>query len=151
MRILTMFIALATLRPDSTSVMMAGIHYALPEEYTTMDIDEYANGLLIKLFAQAHAQFGNAIQLHWFYGSDFCPGCGHTIDAIKVKGENALSLNAYIYRKRHVLIGYLLCSRCATKVFAASRKHPGIQSPLHAVIERNLAAAYNLHMASLDA
>jgi len=116
-----------------------------------MDIDEYANELLTKLFAQAHAQFGNAIKLHWFYGSDFCPGCGQPIDAIKVKGENALSLNAYIYRKRHVLIGYFLCSRCATKVFAASKKHPTQQSPLHAVIEKNLVAAYKQHLASLDA
>jgi hypothetical protein len=105
-----------------------------------------ANAMLAQLFLQAKAQFGNAIKGFWFYEPDPCPGCGRAIDAAKFQGQDALSLNAYIYRERGVLIGYFLCGRCAQKVFQASKATPGQQSPLHAKIEANLVKAYLQHL-----
>lgn len=116
-----------------------------------MNPDDYAETLLAQLFSQARLQFGNAIKSHWFYSSEFCPGCGQPLDISEAEESRVLSLNAFIYRPRGVLIGYLLCNRCATQIFEASRKHPGKQIPLHTTIEENLVAAYKQHMASLDA
>ena len=65
--------------------------------------------LLDKFFAQARAQFGDAVKAFWFYEGDFCPGCmARPIGVTKLKGENALSLNGFIYRPRGVLIGRVL-------------------------------------------
>jgi len=103
---------------------------------------EAADAMLAQLFLQARMQFGNAIKGYWFYGPDPCPGCGRTIDAIKLKGKDALSLNAFIYRERGILIGYVLCSRCAKQIFQADKVNPGKQLPLHKTIETNLIKAY---------
>jgi len=62
-----------------------------------------------------------------------------------------LTINGFIYRERGVLIGYVLCSRCATKIFEASRRAPGRPTARHATIEANLRKAYDKYMASLDA
>ncbi|MEZ4865711.1 MAG: hypothetical protein R3C14_30645 [Caldilineaceae bacterium] len=110
-----------------------------------MNSDE-ANALLAQLFLQARAQFGNAIKGFWFYADDPCPGCQRAIDALKVKGQDALSLNAYIYRERGILIGYFLCSRCAKKVFQTAKTNPNKQTPLHATVEANLVKAYLRHL-----
>ena len=116
-----------------------------------MNVNESVEAILEQMFLQARSQFGDAIQSYWFYDSDVCPGCGREIDTLKIKGRNALSINAFIYRERRVLIGYFLCSRCATEVFRAAKINPWQQTPLHATIEANLIKAYHLHLQSLDA
>ncbi len=111
---------------------------------------DYANAILEQMYLQALMQFGDAIKSYWFNSSDFCPGCGNKVGVVKYKGKDSLSLNAYIYRKRGVLIGYLLCDRCMKGVFQtakAKKKH----SARHGNIERNLVKAYHDHMNSMDA
>lgn len=115
-----------------------------------MDIDEYINDALAQLFLQAHAQFGNAVKSYWFNDSGLCPGCGRQAGTIKYKGKDSLSLNAFIYRKKGVLIGYFLCDRCANEIFRAAKRRPGQQGPRHDAIEANLMAAYQLHMSAMD-
>jgi hypothetical protein len=111
-----------------------------------------ADEVLEALFKQAKAQFGDAVKSFWFYDGALCPGCmARPIDVMKFKGKDALSLNAFIYRPRGVLIGYFLCQTCATYIFDEAQKNPSKQTPLHTDIERNLAAAYHKHLASLDA
>ena len=101
---------------------------------TKASVDKVLNAM----FAQAKAQFGNAIKSFWFYEGDKCPGCmTRPIGMIKMKGENAVALNAFIFRPRGVLIGYFLCQTCATYIFDEAQKHPYKQTPLHADIEQN--------------
>ena len=120
---------------------------------STGDSNAEADRLLNLLFTQAKAQFGDAVKSHWFYPDEFCPGClMRPIGVIKMKGENALSMNAFIYRSRGVLIGYFLCEVCANAIFNEVEKNPKIQTtPLHADIEMNLIAAYQKYLLSLDA
>lgn len=101
------------------------------------------------LFAQAHAQFGNAVKGYWFYESEHCPGCGRLVDRLRYK-KDTLSLNAFIYRRRGILIGYLLCAQCARAIVRAAQQQPGRQTGRHAVIEDTLSRAYEAHMNSLD-
>lgn len=103
------------------------------------------------LFAQAHAQFGNAVKGYWFYESESCPGCGHRVNHLRHKGKDALSLNAFIYRRRGILIGYLLCAQCVRAIMRAAQRQPGQQTERHAVIEDTLSRACEAHMNSLDA
>jgi len=111
-----------------------------------------ADELLGLLFKQAKAQFGDAIKAFWFYDGDLCPACGQRpIDAMKYKGEDALSLNAFIYRERGVLIGYFLCATCAGQIFKSAQINPYQQTPLHAEIEQTLIAAYRNHLKKLNA
>jgi hypothetical protein len=111
-----------------------------------------ADEVLQRLFKQAKAQFGDAAKSFWFYDGDLCPGClARPIDAMKIQGKDALSLNLFIYRPRAVLIGYFLCQKCATYIFDEAQKNPYKQTPLHTDIEQNLSAAYHNHLASLDA
>jgi hypothetical protein len=101
------------------------------------------NDLLEKFFLQAKAQFGNAVESSWFYDGDLCPACTRgSVGVIKVKGKDALSLNAFIYRERGVLIGYFLCEPCARRIFRDAQKKPYTQTSVHAEIERNLISAY---------
>ena len=116
-----------------------------------MSAKDHADAVLAQLFAQAKAQFGNAVKGFWFYDGDPCPGCGFPVDAMKYKGQDALSLNAFIYRPRGVLIGYALCGLCAQQIFQAAQQNPRVQTPLHAVIEQNLTKAYQRYLASHDA
>jgi len=89
--------------------------------------------LLEGLFRQAQVQFGDAVKSRWFHDGDGCPGCGRKIDGMKFKGRHALSLNAFIFREHGVLIEYLLCGKCARKIF----KEGGFtELPLHAQIEK---------------
>jgi hypothetical protein len=46
------------------------------------------------------------------------------LGVIKMKGENALAINGFMYRSRGVLIGYLLCQTCATYLFDEAQKNP---------------------------
>lgn len=101
-----------------------------------------ANLALEQLFAQAQKQFGKAIKGFWFYEPDPCPGCGRAIDAMKYKGQRSLSLNAFIYRERGILIGYVLCSQCGKQVVQAGQVNSDKQTALHTTIEGNLIKAY---------
>jgi hypothetical protein len=116
-----------------------------------MDDEQYVMSMLDELFARAKAQFGSAVQGCWLHDQDGCPGCGRTIDAVKYKGNDALSLNAFMYRPRGVLIGYLLCKRCATKIFRAAERWPNQQIPLHGKIEQSLIQAYQRYCNTMDA
>ena len=120
-----------------------------PADYTRSEADK----LLNLLFTRAKAQFGDAVKSYWFYAEEFCPGClARPIGVIKMKGENAVSMNAFIYRARGVLIGYFLCEVCANFVFKEVEKNPKTQTtPLHVDIEMNLIAAYQKYLMSLDA
>ncbi len=117
------------------------------------DESQAARGeLLDRFFAQAKAQFGEAVKAFWFYDGDLCPGCmAHSLGIIKFKGENALAINGFIYRPRSVLIGYFLCETCADFIFKEAQKNPFQQTSLHTDIEQNLIAAYHEHLMSLDA
>jgi hypothetical protein len=100
--------------------------------------------LLRMFYTQAKAQFGDAVQDYWFYDSDLCPACTQRSGgAIKYKGRDALSLNAFIYWEKGILIGYFLCEICAGKIFRAAKINPYQQTPLHNEIECNLIAAYH--------
>jgi hypothetical protein len=116
------------------------------------DVQAAIDEILGTMFAQARAQFGDAIRSFWFYDGDLCPGCmKRLIGPIKAKGKDALAINAFIYRKRGVLIGYFLCQACAKYIFAEARKNPFRQTPKHGEIEQNLTAAYHKHLSSLEA
>jgi hypothetical protein len=104
------------------------------------------NELLEQLFRQAQMQFGNAIKSRWFYDRDGCPGCGNEINLVKWKKKKALSLNAFIYREHGVLIGYLLCGKCANYIFQESKTNPYGQTDLHTEIEKNLKQAFVRHL-----
>lgn len=116
-----------------------------------MNGDEHIDAMMAQLFMQARAQFGIAIKGFWAYSGDGCPGCGGEIDAIRVKGGQAASLNAFIYRERGILIGYFLCSRCAKQIFASAKRIPGKQIARHDTIEATLIKAYQTYLRSLDA
>ena len=108
--------------------------------------------LMNKLYTHAKAQFGAAVKSFWFYNDDLCPACvQQSIGVVKYKGQDALAINAFIYRERGVLIGYFLCETCATYIFKEAQKNPYRQTPIHADIERNLTAAYHRYLAILDA
>ena len=113
--------------------------------------DEYFEDLLATMFQQAQAQFGDAVKAHWFHRSEICPACGNEVDAMKFKGKDTLSLNAFIYRERGVLIGYLLCGRCAGKIMSDAKKNPHKETALHAEIEKNLVEAYKQYIRTLNA
>jgi hypothetical protein len=116
-----------------------------------MTPEEQVDQAMIEMFAQMHAQFGKAVKGYWFYESEKCPGCGRRVGAMQYKGQEAVSLNAFIYRKRGILIGYRLCSRCANEIHHAAQKQPGVQIARHDIIEKTLSAAYEAHMNRLDA
>ena len=111
----------------------------------------HAEAMLDQLFKQAKAQFGDAIKGFWFYDGEGCPGCGFPVDAVKHKGKRVLSLNAFIYRPRGVLIGYVLCGPCAKQIFQAGEQNPNAKTDLHTTIEQNLINAYRQYLASQDA
>ncbi|MBU0510337.1 MAG: hypothetical protein KJ638_01375 [Chloroflexi bacterium] len=113
--------------------------------------NQHPNDLMAQMFQQAKAQFGKAIKAYWFNDGDACPGCGSEIDNVNFKGEAAISLNAFIYRERGVLIGYFLCSRCVERVFRYAKQNPHQQTELHTTIEKNLIQAYQKHIRSMDA
>ncbi len=107
--------------------------------------------MLGKLFAQAKAQFGDAVKSFWFYDGDLCPACSQRpLEIIKFKGKDALSLNAFIYRQRGVLIGYFLCETCAKRILREAKIHPYTKTALHAEIEKNLINGYLSSVGKLE-
>lgn len=86
------------------------------------------------------ARFGNAVKAYWFYDGDFCPCClARPIDEMMIEGVRALSINAFMYRERGVLIAYLLCGQCAQEILARSPVEP---TSKHKAIEDNVVSAY---------
>jgi len=110
-----------------------------------------AEAALAKMFTLARAQFGDAVKGQWLYDGEACPGCGREIDAVKWKGQEAMSLNAFIHRKPGVLIGYLLCGRCGEEVMRAGQSPLKRPTPLHTTIEQTLIQAYERYIRLLDA
>lgn len=102
--------------------------------------------LLDQLFRQAQWQFGSAVKGRWFHDGDSCPGCGKEVTVTKWKKQDALSLNAFIFREHGVLIAYVLCGKCAGHIFRNAQKNPHGQLPIHEVIERNLKDAFVKHL-----
>ena len=102
--------------------------------------------LFDQLFRQAEMQFGSAVRSRWFHDGDGCPGCGSEIKKMKFKKQQALSINAFIFREHGVLIGYLLCGKCAKHIIKESEKDPITPTALHAEIERNLKQAFLKHL-----
>ncbi|MGD9564428.1 MAG: hypothetical protein AB7F88_19485 [Pyrinomonadaceae bacterium] len=101
------------------------------------------NEMMDQLFYQSQIRFGgDAVKSRWFYDGDNCPGCGKAVKAMKFKGKDALSLNAFIYRDHGVLICYLLCGKCAKWIFKRSETDPHGQTELHVEIEKTLKSAY---------
>jgi len=95
------------------------------------------------------AQFGHAVKAFWVYDGDLCPCClAQPIDEMMYEGERAVSVNAFMYRERGVLIAYLLCGRCAQEILARSKDGP---TEFHTAIERNLTSAYLQYVNSRDA
>lgn len=93
--------------------------------------------MLDMLFRQARMQFGDAVKSKWIHAEDECPGCGKKISKLKYKGEDAISLNAFIFREHGVLIAYMLCGKCGKKVINAKS-----DTPLHSAIEITLKRSY---------
>lgn len=98
--------------------------------------------MMDQLFYQSQIRFGSAVRSRWFYDGENCPGCGKKVKAMKVKGQETLSLNAFIYREHSVLICYLLCGKCAKWIFKRSETDPNSQTELHVEIEKNLKKGY---------
>ena len=103
------------------------------------------------LLAQAKKSSGTPSRFSGSTTAILVPGCGFSVDVMQHKGQNALSLNTFIYRPRGMFIGYFLCSLRAQQIFKAAERNPGVQIPLHGVIERNLITAYQRYLASQDA
>ena len=94
------------------------------------------------------AQFGNSVKNYWVYDGDLCPCClTRSIGVMMHNGKEALSINAFMYRERGVLIAYMLCGQCAQGVIAEAKHGPTV---LHDSIEKNLTNAYLRYMNSLD-
>lgn len=93
------------------------------------------------------AQFGNAAKAYWFYDEDLCPCClTNPVGEMMYDTKKAVSINAFIYRERDVLIAYLLCGECANTIMKLSPKEP---TNMHKAIEINLASAYLRYVNSL--
>ena len=102
--------------------------------------------LLNQLFRQAQIQFGTAVRGRWLHDGENCPGCGNEVTVTKYKKKDALSLNAFIFREHGVLIGYVLCGKCANHIFRESKKDALRKLPIHDEIERNLKQAFVKHL-----
>lgn len=93
------------------------------------------------LFQQSKRQFGSVVKSRWMHTEDGCPGCGKKITTMKFKGKNTLSLNTFIYREHGVLIGYLLCGKCAKEIFKNGAEN-NVKTPIHDQIEITLKESY---------
>jgi len=110
--------------------------------------EEEFSEFIDSIIAQMRAHFGDAVKAYWVHAEPLCPGCMvQPIDAITYKGKRAMSINAFMYRERGVMIAYFLCSDCANTVIAAKNG----PTELHKSIEENLKNAYNRYLASQDA
>lgn len=93
------------------------------------------------LYHRLKMQSGGVIRSRWFHTEADCPGCGKKLTNMKYEGKNAISLNTFIFREHGVLIGYLLCGKCAKQLFKKD-EDPLKHLPLHDAIEKTLKASY---------
>ena len=98
--------------------------------------------LLDQLFRQARMQLGTDVKGRWMHDGGDCPGCGNEITVTRYKKQDAVSLNAFLYREHGVLIGYMLCGKCANKIL----KSPYRKLAVHDEIEKNLKQAFVKHL-----
>ncbi|OFX16643.1 MAG: hypothetical protein A2Z18_10200 [Armatimonadetes bacterium RBG_16_58_9] len=93
------------------------------------------------------AQFGDAVKAYWFYDGDLCPCCLlRPVGEMMYDNLKAVSINAFMYRERGVMIAYLLCGQCAEEIISQSPKEP---TSKHKAIENNLISAYLDYVNSL--
>lgn len=102
--------------------------------------------LLEQLFRQAQIQLGATVKGRWLHDGEGCPGCGNEIGVTRYKKQDALSVNAFIFREHGVLIAYMLCGKCANHIIRESKKRPVGKLPIHDRIERNLKGAFVKHL-----
>ena len=102
--------------------------------------------LLNQLFRQAQMQLGTAVKGRWLHDGDTCPGCRKEITVTRYKRQDALSLNAFIFREHAVLIAYMLCGKCANHILRESKKEAFGKLSIHDEIERNLKQAFLKHL-----
>ncbi|HVF31164.1 MAG TPA: hypothetical protein VNA22_09340, partial [Pyrinomonadaceae bacterium] len=102
--------------------------------------------LLDPLFRQTQTRFDTAVKARWLHDGDSCPGCGKEITVVKYKKQDALSLNAFIFREHGVLIVYMLCRKCANHILRAAEKTPNRKLAIHDDIEKNLKQAFVKHL-----
>jgi hypothetical protein len=104
-----------------------------------------SNNEIVQLFDDLYnrlkMQSGGAIRSRWFHTEEACPGCEKKLTNMKYEGKNAISLNTFIFREQGVLIGYLLCGKCAKQLFKKGEA-PGKHLPLHDAIEKTLKSSY---------
>jgi hypothetical protein len=111
-----------------------------------MKEDNEIDEILDQLFRQAQMQFGSAIKGRWLHDGDGCPGCGSEIGVTRYKKQDAVSVNAFIFREHRVLIAYLLCGKCAHQILRKSKNGSFAKLPIHDEIERNLKDAFLKHL-----
>ena len=100
-----------------------------------------------EILAMMRAQFGNAAKAYWFYDGDLCPCCqSRPVGEIMYNNRTAVSINAFMYRERGVLIAYLLCGECANEIMTKQPKEP---TSMHKAIENTLVSAYLTYVNSL--
>ncbi len=98
--------------------------------------------LLDAMYRAAKMQYGPVVKGMWLHREKECPGCGGTLNQTKYKGKKALSLNTFFYRDHGVLIGYMLCSKCANMAIKYGETKPEGKTPLHEEIEKNLKETF---------
>jgi hypothetical protein len=109
------------------------------------DMEDFAEAIVHSM----KAQFGDAVKAYWVYDGDVCPCClTRPIAEMTYNGQSAVSINAFMYRERGVMIAYLLCGECAKQILKLSKNGP---ASLHESIEKNLISAYLHCTISLDA
>ena len=110
---------------------------------------DFIAAILNAMVSFGKAQFGDAVKAYWVYDGKLCPCClKRPIDVMKYKGQDALSVNGFMYRERGVLIGYLLCGLCARDIFDTARQG---KTRKQDDVEKNLISAYLRYLASLGA
>ena len=113
-----------------------------------MDTQEPFAAAVDKMLSLCKTQYGDAVKAFWFYEAETCPCCTkRQVGTVKYKHEDAVSLNAFMYREMGVLIGYLLCGVCVTDLLRTSKKRQAI---MHAHIEQSLIDGYHKHLTSAN-
>jgi ssDNA-binding Zn-finger/Zn-ribbon topoisomerase 1 len=113
------------------------LHKKKKDIFTVNDESDYTHAVM-QLFEAAQAQYGDAIESHWFYESENCPACNKQIDTLQLGEKTALSINAYIYRDTNTLIAYILCGRCAKEIIRKSK----LSKKIYKDLEQKLKDSY---------
>lgn len=101
-----------------------------------------------EIISMMKAQFGDAAKAYWFYDDELCPCCRKRPGGeMMYKNQKAVSINAFMYRERGVMIAYLLCGQCAEQIMETSPTEP---TSMHKAIEINLVNRYLKYVNSLS-